>query len=187
MATTYPVESVVRPSSLACARNGDLEANQLSVVGWGQVLETTAARSWAALWTAAQKAGWDLTFTYGGCYRSYAMQRRLFLARWSPQHIAGRPTVWWAGGQWWLLPGVARSAVPGTSTHGWGLAVDVALGNDPATAEPITPALSWLLDVADLFGWSWESQSEPWHINYVRGDKIPDAVLQTEAWLSSQQ
>jgi hypothetical protein len=41
--------------------------------------------------------------------------------------------------------------------------------------------LQFLLDVAPSLGWSWELQSEPWHIRYVAGDKVPQAVLDFEA------
>ena len=64
------------------------------------------------------------------------------------------------------LPGVASAACPGTSNHGWGLAVDIyAVGAEGR--------LEWLLDNAARFGWSWELQSEPWHIRYVLGDTLP--------------
>jgi LAS superfamily LD-carboxypeptidase LdcB len=36
-----------------------------------------------------------------------------------------------------------------------------------------------MLKNADDFGFSWEVQSEPWHLRYVAGDKVPAAVL---AW-----
>jgi LAS superfamily LD-carboxypeptidase LdcB len=58
------------------------------------------------------------------------------------------------------------AAVPGTSNHGWGLACDVwNVGQNGR--------LEWLLDNAKRFGFSWEVQSEPWHIRYVLGDDLP--------------
>ena len=84
--------------------------------------------------------------------------------------------VFYAGGTWWRIPGTARAAVPGTSNHGWGLAVDTALGDGPTHARSIAPAIPWLVDNAERFGWSWESQDEPWHIHYWAGDEVPDDV-----------
>lgn len=178
----YPVAAVRLPSSLVCQVNGELDPSVLRTIGLGGArLELTAARSWDALWGAGQSAGWDLTWTPGGTYRTYAAQRSLFLQRWSPVKIAGRPRVEWSGGSWWLKPGVARSAIPGTSNHGLGLAIDIALGESPASARPITPALDWLLSAADTFSFTWESQDEPWHLRYVSGDQIPEATLAWEA------
>jgi LAS superfamily LD-carboxypeptidase LdcB len=36
--------------------------------------------------------------------------------------------------------------------------------------------LDWLLKNAHLYGFSWEVQSEPWHLRYVAGDDVPEAV-----------
>jgi peptidoglycan hydrolase-like protein with peptidoglycan-binding domain len=41
-----------------------------------------------------------------------------------------------------------------------------------------TKAINWLLKNAGLYGFAWELQSEPWHLVYVAGDKIPPAVNQ---------
>jgi peptidoglycan hydrolase-like protein with peptidoglycan-binding domain len=50
------------------------------------------------------------------------------------------------------------------------LAVDIH-----SAAEP--KRIQWLIDNVKEFGWSWEVvPSEPWHIRYVNGDKIPAAV-----------
>ena len=186
-----PIVALVRPSSLATATNGMLPAAALSDVGPRGSLEITAARAWKALCAAAKIAGWNLTYTYGGCYRPYADQERLFLSRYTPTFDpAANATVdsrMWRGARWYKRLGVAAAASPGTSNHGWGLAVDAALDFDvtdgigPDDAVAITPALTWLIANAQRFGWSWELQSEPWHIRYVAGDKVPQAVLDYEA------
>jgi len=41
--------------------------------------------------------------------------------------------------------------------------------------------LDWMLQNIEKFGFSWEVQSEPWHIRYCAGDNIPQAVLDFEA------
>lgn len=52
------------------------------------------------------------------------------------------------------------AAVPGTSNHGWGVAVDI----------PFPDAQAWLRRNAHRFGWSWDEGArvgEPWHWRYV--------------------
>ena len=68
---------------------------------------------------------------------------------------------------------MAPMATPATSNHGWGLAVDVWSANGKR--------LDWMLQNCDKYGFSWEVQSEPWHIRYVCGDILPQAVLDYEA------
>jgi LAS superfamily LD-carboxypeptidase LdcB len=70
-------------------------------------------------------------------------------------------------------PGLA--ARPGTSEHGWGLAVDLAGG----AAEPGAREHEWLLEHAPAFGWDnppWArpggSRPEAWHWEY-RGGRTP--------------
>lgn len=179
--TVFPIVAVSRPADLATVTNGQLDPAILRPVGPRGQLHHTAARAWLALTAAALDAGHPLTYTYGGCYRTYAEQEALFRQRYTPTPLEGRPYKLWNGVHWYQRPGVAMAAVPGTSNHGWGLAVDTATGDDPSRALPIsTQALGWLLDHAARFGWSWELQSEPWHIRYVTGDRIPAAVTDRE-------
>nr|WP_211319279.1 M15 family metallopeptidase [Quadrisphaera granulorum] len=68
-------------------------------------------------------------------------------------------------------PGLA--AVPGTSEHGWGLAVD--LGDGVQTSDE---HYDWLIENAPKFGWdhpAWARKGgggpyEPWHWEYVAGE-----------------
>jgi LAS superfamily LD-carboxypeptidase LdcB len=61
-------------------------------------------------------------------------------------------------------------AVPGTSNHGWGLAIDFGGGiNNFGTAQHI-----WMTDNSEKYGWyhpSWAQQDgskpEPWHWEYI--------------------
>ncbi|MGA0710175.1 MAG: D-alanyl-D-alanine carboxypeptidase family protein [Ilumatobacteraceae bacterium] len=149
---------------------------------YGQ-LEKTAARAWFALVAAAAASGWQLTYT-GRIYRSYERQEALFRERYvptfNPLKCSTTGSRTWNGKRWWRLRGKAPAATPGTSNHGLGLAVDVALGDHPSRAKPIGPAMDWMVAFAPQFGFSWELQSEPWHIRYVAGDKIPRAVLDYE-------
>ncbi|GLW91584.1 D-alanyl-D-alanine carboxypeptidase family protein [Actinokineospora globicatena] len=64
----------------------------------------------------------------------------------------------------------ALAAVPGTSNHGWGLAVDLCGGVQTAGS----PEYAWMITNAPAFGWSnplWArpggGREEPWHWEYV--------------------
>jgi hypothetical protein len=65
--------------------------------------------------------------------------------------------------KFWCGKGQCRkAAVPGTSNHGWGLAVDVAT----------TQMEDWILRIGSRFGWSHAEGArvgEPWHYTYVGG------------------
>lgn len=180
-----PIQPVVRPSTLAGCRNGELPDRVLAEVGHKGRLEITAARAWRALHAAARDAGFELTYTYGGTFRPLQDQedlfRRRYMDRYDPAKVVTQGVRHWQGRKWWRRQKVAAAAVPGTSNHGWGLAVDAALGSHPSEAKPITPALPWLIENAARFGFSWELQSEPWHIRYVAGDQVPFAVLALES------
>ena len=174
------IKHVVVPSALACVPNGCLTSQQLTDVGHGGRLHDTAARAWSALWLFAMDEETALTWTWGGLYRTLAQQEALFYERWTTAPQSG-PSTQYGGQHWWLRPGVARAAVPGTSNHGLGLAIDMALGDQPAHAQPVGPALPWLASTLPDFGFFWESQSEPWHVNYVLGDAVPTLVEVVEA------
>jgi hypothetical protein len=108
----------------------------------GGRLWSEAARSWRDMRTAAIEAGIPpAAFVPNGpasSARSVAQQRYFY---------AHRPPA---------------AAVPGTSNHGWGLAVDVKT----------RVAAAWILSHGHKFGWSWDEGSrvgEWWHFRYVGG------------------
>src|SRR5690606_19800620 len=105
-------------------------------------------------------------------YRSYEAQRTLFLARYRTSPKANTDVKTWNGQTWYRHTG-ATTAAPGTSNHGWGLAVDVRVMRG-GQAHPIdSPALAWLLAGNALrHGFSWEIQSEPWHLRFFAGDTL---------------
>lgn len=181
----YVVRTVTLPTTLLGIPNGRVPDTLLETIGPSGRLHHTAARAWRALRAAAHDAGFELTWTFGGTYRTYAQQESLFRLRYSPTGTFGGCKTW--NGQRWCLKGnYAMAAVPGTSNHGYGLAVDAALdldptdGVNPEDAVSIMPAIPWLVANAERFGWSWEAQSEPWHLRYTRGDAVPQAVLDFE-------
>jgi LAS superfamily LD-carboxypeptidase LdcB len=187
MGTKLPVRRVTQPADLTGQRNGELAPRLLVDIGNGGRLHHQAARAWVALWVAAKAAGINLTWTHGGTYRPLDQQERLFLSRFTTTRLPGRPQRTWGGQTWWLKPGVAMAATPGGSNHGWGLAIDLAHGTHPDTAKSTTRATTnWLIGNAESLGWSFELQSEPWHVRYTAGDKVPQRVLDIEAFLAAQ-
>jgi LAS superfamily LD-carboxypeptidase LdcB len=181
----YPVVAVTRPSVLAGQSNGQLDERLLVDVpgldgGPTVRLVKPAAMAWEALTAAAAAAGHILKAVGPfDSYRPYSVQEKIFRERYTTTRLPGRPTKTWLGRTWWQKPGTAIAAVPGTSNHGWAITVDAGQENDgDPGAEPISgPALEWLLEHEQEFGFSHELQSEPWHIRYFAGDRLPDAVL----------
>jgi len=182
-----PIRPLTRPSSLNGQMNGRLTPTLLHAVPAlsggvdARLLEPTA-RGWAAFQQAAFDAGFGLVVQYQtNAYRPYADQARIFRERYIPHStwLPGRKR--WEGKWWSKRSGVAAAAVPGTSNHGWGLAVDVSERVDGRLVSLTQPALKWMTAHAHLYGFSWELTSEPWHIRWYVGDHIPQAVLNYEA------
>lgn len=201
----FPTAPVVLPSDLISAPNGRLpEANLTTVtfVGRGNAqLHRQAARAWKALVAAVLTAtGVQLTITsLADAYRSYARQLSGFLTRYEPCSLAvylitpkdRRRKFAYNGSTYWRLrrnaDGTypAAMAVPATSNHGWGLALDVAVYIDgQVKALYGSKAWSYVLANAGRYGFTWESQKEPWHIRYILGDETPQAVLDYEGPLT---
>lgn len=112
----------------------------------GHLLRCDAASAFDAMARAyAAALGQDLCIT--DSYRSYALQVQTF---------AKKPNL---------------AAVPGTSNHGWGLAVDLCGGIESFTS----PGHLWMKRNAPKFGFvhpEWASQTgsrpEPWHWEFGR-------------------
>jgi len=195
------VKPVVLPSTLVGVSNGKLPDSLLVRVDtWSRaLLHANAARAWNALKAECIANGLPITFTYGGMYRPYQDQYNLFLARHTQVSYAtylitssSKRKMWVRDGvktYWKLNAGMAMAAVPGTSNHGLGLAIDTAydkdladgIGPDDAVGISSHPKFPLFRDVlVPKYGFSFEAQSEPWHIRYVTGDIIPAAVLAFE-------
>ena len=171
------------PKDLKGCQNGKLPATLLRRIAPSGRMHHHAAISWAILRELAAKEGLDLVHV--GDYRPYEQQLALFKSRMKPFPNAKKDTqvVRTFNKEKWYLHNGAPVATPGTSNHGWGLAIDAAVktkgkkgGVVSITTKPKIAkrsGLQFLLAEAPSLGWSWELQSEPWHIRYVAGDKTP--------------
>jgi LAS superfamily LD-carboxypeptidase LdcB len=161
------------PSTLRHVTPGELPAGLLVDVKPYGKLHPLAADAYMALRAAAFAAGVK-TFkptSRGDCYRSTATQKAGFLARYQTQPIAGASIKKWNGVTYYLKPGNAMMAAPGTSRHNLGLAVDIYDASE-------TGRMNFMLVNLQAYGFTWEVKSEPWHIFYYVGDRVPALVQQ---------
>jgi zinc D-Ala-D-Ala carboxypeptidase len=122
------------PGELAQYGNGRIPAAVLEPIGrGGHRLWAPAARAFKAMVAAAGEDGVHIGVT--DSYRSFAAQ----------VDVARRKGLYSEGG---------LAARPGTSNHGWGLALDLDLDGK---------ALSWMRRNADRFGFIEDTPREPWH------------------------
>jgi len=126
--------------------NGLMPASELCRIPGGQKLRCDAAAQYESL-ADAYTAHFHKPLCITDSYRPWRVQAALLLRK----------------------PGLA--AVPGTSNHGWGQAVDLCDGiNDYGT-----PQHEWMLANAPGYGWvspDWARQGgrrqEPWHWEFQR-------------------
>jgi LAS superfamily LD-carboxypeptidase LdcB len=166
----YVVKKVVLPLDLLWQPNGELPTNLLyPVVGGGRL--HGLACWWFTVMRNDMWAQTGIELTYTGTYRSLSQQTILFLQRYTTTPIAGSKSIkYWKGKRYYLRLGMAMAAVPGTSNHGLGVGIDLAIGGWGTNAKPLNAAaLRWLVANADRYGFTWEVQSEAWHLNYYRG------------------
>ncbi len=125
------------PDELRSFGNGQIPASQLTEIGVGQHrLSADAAAAFKQMRVAASAAGVDIGVT--DSYRSLDQQ----------VNLAQRKGLYSQGG---------LAAEPGTSNHGWGLAVDVDV-------NPTGQA--WLRANGARFGFVEDVPREPWHWTY---------------------
>ena len=159
------------PVALKGVEPGKVHASLLRDIPGGGKLFYLAADAWLAMVEAAKADGVELKPTSSAdTYRSYDFQKRGFLQRYQLEPIPGQSTKTFEGKTWYLKKGMAMLATPGKSNHNLGLAVDVHSASEKKR-------INWLIANVEKFGWSWEVvPSEPWHIRYVAGDNVPQAV-----------
>jgi hypothetical protein len=138
-AATRTVGRVPPPAELERFGNGTIPLAALTPIGPGHRLWAPAARAYTDMAAAAKAAGVHLRVT--DSYRSFDAQ----------VDVAQRKGLYSEGG---------LAAKPGTSTHGWGLSIDV---------DPTPAALAWLRAYAGQFGFVEDVPREPWHWTYRPG------------------
>lgn len=127
------------PADLARYGNGRVPASALdSIGGTSHRLWAPAAQAFDELLAAAARDGVKVGIT--DSYRSYDAQ----------VDVAARKGLYSQGG---------LAAKPGTSPHGWGLAVDLSLD---------ARAQTWMRSNAGRFGFVEDTPREPWHWVYQR-------------------
>lgn len=141
-----------------------------------------------------QATGYSLSASSpGDAYRSYAAQEAVFRRRYTDSYLPLRNTLssqrTWNGVTWYKRVGVAAVAVPGTSNHGLGIALDVAIwdGVKILSITAIPAVWNWVQANAVSFGLSWESQAEPWHLRLTVGDNATQRVRDLEAFFAGLQ
>lgn len=180
----FPIKKVRKPNNLRGTTNGKLPPELLKGIEPFGKMHALAADAWNAMRHRASLDGVYLSNV--GSFRSYDSQYALFMQRYvkGDSGDSRRITRKFQGSVWMLKPGVAQAAVPGTSNHGWGLAIDsclevdgkrVSISSRPKGSKYAT-GVAWLMEHADSFGFSWELQSEPWHLRYYPGEDVPRAV-----------
>lgn len=180
-----PIVKVRLPSDLRGVQNGRLPADLLQAIRPSGRLHHRAALGWAVLQSKAAAEG--LKLVHVGDYRPYEQQLALFMQRmrdYPNAKVATQTTRKFDGKTWYLHVG-APVATPSTSNHGWGLAIDAALQLKKGQVVNILAkprrasrsGLDFLLEWAPACGFSWELQSEPWHLRWVVGDALPKVVI----------
>ncbi|MFF1530956.1 D-alanyl-D-alanine carboxypeptidase family protein [Cellulomonas sp. NPDC058312] len=125
------------PADLAAYGNGKVPRDALSEIGsTGHRLWAPAGQALEQLLAAAERDGVDIGIT--DSYRSYDAQ----------VDVARRKGLYSQGG---------LAAQPGTSPHGWGVAVDLDLDD---------AAQKWMRANAGRFGFVEDTPREPWHWVY---------------------
>lgn len=154
--------------------NGRLDGALLSAIPNGR-LRHDAAASWLRVLAEGVEQGY--VFVPSGpldSYRPYATQERIFRERYTTSWVTGIDPRRWLGEVWWRKPGTAAAAVPGTSNHGLGVAIDVAhLGG--FTGDKYRA----LARIAGKHGWdnvSGRRINEPWHWEYKRENDLGAAA-----------
>jgi hypothetical protein len=133
-ATNPTLGAMDPPPEMVAYGNGKLPRELLTPIGIGQHrLWAPAAQQFITMRTAAAQQGVSISVT--DSYRNYDSQVEL----------AARKGLSQNGG---------LAAVPGTSEHGWGLAVDMDVNG---------AGMAWLKANGASYGWVQPSTREPWH------------------------
>lgn len=153
--------------------NGNIPDSQLVKLSTVGRLTKPAAKSYERMRIVALKVykvdlrptgEWD-------AYRERAVQEKVFFERYTTTNLNPRNNTWGNGGiktyngkTYYKRPNVAVAATPGTSNHGWGIAVDFRNAGNTGG-----PEYKFLKKYGKRFGWDNVEGSrigEPWHWVY---------------------
>ena len=173
----FDVENFL-PEGITSAQNGLMPADRLKKIHCGGHLYIDAARAWLAMVRAAMQDKIFLNVNMPfNAYRNIKHQINVFQQRFVPidaQDNSDAIKVPYDGKIWQLKPDAIYAAIPGTSSHGYGLAVDI-LNSGNAKIK------SWLNQNAADFGFVREYDFEPWHFTYIRSrEGLSERVLEIE-------
>ena len=174
-----PVKLVRLPADLTNVKPGEIPPYLLRAIRPYGRLHWLAAQAYEALRKQAHADGIRpfKPTSVADTYRDLATQERGFLARYTTAPIANSTSIrMYRGQRYFLKPGLAPMAVPGTSRHNLGLAIDIS--------EASGDRLEWMEANCLDYGFCWEFRSgaEPWHIVYFKAESVPAKVQQ---WLDT--
>jgi hypothetical protein len=190
---TVPTTRPVLPSVVAGHTNGKLPADLmrnfdgrgslLTIVSYG--MQALHLQAWADNVEGFGPIDTETTGRYRTFERQVALVHERMSTTWRPNattryvaahYYAGK---FYAAATWYLLPGQAMVATPGTSNHGWGSADDVAEENNgrPGVDGMSDRQLRWMRDNAPSFGFGLESRKERWHWHWTAGDVLPERAV----------
>jgi hypothetical protein len=184
----HPVAKMVLPKEVAKVGNGKLTPKMMKKVKCGGQMWNSAADAFNALYDAALAAGYKLRNI--GDYRPFEGQLSMFMDRYDQKATGRKPEITrtYQGKTWYLKKGKSPSGTPGTSNHGFGLAIDIAIDNKgKIQAIGGTKAYAWMCQNAPSYGFYLQGaptrpdgkpnpEYEAWHWQYCLGDGVAPAM-----------
>lgn len=178
----FPVRKLPIPTALKKFVNGKIPDELMGTLKCKGKMYRPAAHCFNLMYAEAAKA--KIKFVNSGDYRTLERQEAMFFERYGLKDEGRNVTRKYKGKTWYLKKGFAPSAVPQTSPHGWGLAIDIDVSN-PKTFD-------WLCENAPKYGFFLQGKPttltgkpnpeyEPWHWNWCGGDKTPQFVAALDA------
>ena len=185
---THPVAKMTLPKEVEKVGNGKLTDKMKKKVKCGGVMWTGAADAFNAMYDAALAAGHKLRNI--GDYRPFEGQLSMFMDRYDQNPTGRKPEVTrtYQGKKWYLKKGKSPSGTPGTSNHGFGLAIDLAVdAKGKIVGIGGTKAYAWMTQNAPNYGFYLQGtptkpdgkanpEYEAWHWQYCIGDKQAPAL-----------
>jgi hypothetical protein len=185
---THPVAKMILPKEVEKVGNGKLTDKMMKKVKCGGVMWGGAADAFNAMYDAALAAGHKLRNI--GDYRPFEGQLSMFMDRYDQKPTGRKPEITrtYQGKTWYLKKGKSPSGTPGTSNHGFGLAIDLAVDAKGKIANiGGTKAYTWMCENAPSYGFYLQGaptkadgkanpEYEAWHWQYCIGDAKAPAL-----------